>query len=150
MHDDDRPVGRRLSRRELVGLFGASVAAVAATSRARDAGSAALDDAALPQGASLAAQDCIALPQQTEGPYFVEERLKRSDIRVDPSTGAASPGIPLDLRLVISHGHRRRGAARRSPTRRSTCGTATPPASTPTCAIAASTPPARSSCAATR
>src|SRR6188508_2319942 len=74
MHDDDRPMGRRLSRRELVGLF----------------------------GASLAAQDCIALPQQTEGPYFVEERLERSDIRVDPSTGVASRGIPLDLRLVIS------------------------------------------------
>ncbi len=70
MHDDDRPVGRRLSRRELVGLFGASVAAVAATSRARDAGGAAIAGAALPQGASLAAQDCIALPQQTEGPYF--------------------------------------------------------------------------------
>ena len=41
MHDDNRP-GRRLSRRELVGLFGASVAAVAATSRARDAGGAAI------------------------------------------------------------------------------------------------------------
>ena len=102
MHDDDRPVGRRLSRRELVGLFGASVAAVAATSRARDTGGAAIAGAALPQGASLAAQDCIALPQQTEGPYFVEERLERSDIRVDPSTGVASRGIPLDLRLVIS------------------------------------------------
>ena len=99
MHDDDRP-GRRLSRRELVGLFGASVAAVAASSRARDAGGA-IAGAALPRDASLAAQDCIALPQQTEGPYFVEERLERSDIRVDPSTGVASRGIELDLRLVI-------------------------------------------------
>lgn len=95
MHADDRPVGRLLSRRELVGLFGASVAAIAAT---RPRGETAAPDA----GASLAVQDCVAQPQQTEGPYFVEEGLRRSDIRVDPSTGAVSAGVPLDLRLVIS------------------------------------------------
>ena len=101
MHDDDRPVGRRLSRRELVGLFGATVAAVAAP-RAQG-GDLAIDEAGqFPAGASLAAQDCIAQPQQTEGPYFVDERLKRSDIRVDPPSGAVSHGVPLDLRLMIS------------------------------------------------
>src|SRR5437868_4371488 len=96
MHADDRPVGRLLSRRELVGLVGASVAAAAAVGRTR--GEAATADG----GVSLAVQDCIAQPQQTEGPYFVEEPLRRSDIRVDPSTGATSAGVPLDLRLVIS------------------------------------------------
>lgn len=42
---------------------------------------------------------CLVLPQQTEGPYFVDERLNRSDIRSDPSTGQVTPGIPL--RLII-------------------------------------------------
>lgn len=103
MHDDDRPVGRRLSRREIVGLFGASVAAAAATARIGEPGALAFSERSqLPAGASLDVQDCIALPQQTEGPYFVDEQLKRSDIRVDPSNGATSAGVPLELRLVIS------------------------------------------------
>jgi protocatechuate 3,4-dioxygenase beta subunit len=102
MHDDDRPIGRRLSRRELVGLFGASVAAAAATAHAHGGGVGFGAAEQGPPGASLAAQDCVAQPQQTEGPYFVEERLKRSDIRVDPSTGSVSRGASLDLRLVIS------------------------------------------------
>lgn len=89
MHDDDRPVGRTLSRRELVGLFGASFAAAATMEAA-------------PPATALDAQDCIALPQQTEGPYFVEERLNRADIRLDPATGQMSAGAPMDLRLVIS------------------------------------------------
>ncbi len=38
-------------------------------------------------------------PQQTEGPYFVDEMLNRSDIRSDPSDGSVQDGIPL--RLVI-------------------------------------------------
>ena len=36
-------------------------------------------------------------PQQTEGPYFVDERLDRSDIRSDPSDGSMQEGIPLHL-----------------------------------------------------
>ena len=95
MDNDDRPVGRALSRRELVGLFGASIAAAAAASAAPSAGE-------LPAAAALAAQDCIAQPQQTEGPYFVDEQLKRVDLRLDPSTGRASAGAPLELRLVVS------------------------------------------------
>ena len=103
MHDDDRPVGRRLSRRELVGLFGASVTAIAAGAREPGAAAHAVGEVGqVPAGASLDSQDCIALPQQTEGPYFVEERLKRSDIRYDPSNGAVSAGLPLELRLMIS------------------------------------------------
>ena len=38
-------------------------------------------------------------PQQTEGPYFVDEMLNRSDIRSDPSDGSVQDGIPL--RLII-------------------------------------------------
>ena len=45
---------------------------------------------------------CVVTPALTEGPYFVDEMLNRSDIRTDPATGAARPGVPLDLTLVLS------------------------------------------------
>ena len=45
---------------------------------------------------------CVVAPAQTEGPYFVDERLNRDDIRVDPATGAVSSGarLALDLRVA--------------------------------------------------
>ena len=45
---------------------------------------------------------CVVTPALTEGPYFVDEMLNRSDIRTDPSTGAARPGVPLELTLSLS------------------------------------------------
>lgn len=45
---------------------------------------------------------CVHRPAQTEGPYFVEERLNRSDIR------AKKPGTPLVLTFAVSE---RAGAA---------------------------------------
>jgi protocatechuate 3,4-dioxygenase beta subunit len=38
----------------------------------------------------------------TEGPYFVDEKLERSDIRADPVTGAVSAGVPLTLRFNVT------------------------------------------------
>lgn len=46
--------------------------------------------------------DCVVSPQQTEGPYFVEEALNRSDIRSDPSDGSVKAGAPLRLVLRVS------------------------------------------------
>ena len=80
MHDDDRPVGRTLSRREALGLFGASAAAFAP-------GALANVSAADPL---LVTADCVAQPEQTEGPYFVDTALERSDIRLEPATGTVS------------------------------------------------------------
>jgi protocatechuate 3,4-dioxygenase beta subunit len=85
MHTDDRPIGRALSRREVVALLGLSGVALLA---GRAGG----------QPAPL----CIARPQQTEGPFFVEERLNRSDIRTDPATGAVKAGVPLQLAFAVS------------------------------------------------
>jgi protocatechuate 3,4-dioxygenase beta subunit len=45
---------------------------------------------------------CVLTPQQTEGPYFVDERLNRSDIRGNPADGAISDGIPLKLTVNVS------------------------------------------------
>ena len=94
MHNDDHPVGRSLTRRELVALFGGSAAIAAVSQRtAGQAPVAAFDQ--LPP-------DCVAQPQQTEGPFFVDEQLQRSDIRSDPATGKTTAGIPLELQLVLS------------------------------------------------
>jgi protocatechuate 3,4-dioxygenase beta subunit len=48
------------------------------------------------------AVNCVITPEVTEGPYFVDERINRSDIRSDPSTGAVSEGIPLRMVLTVS------------------------------------------------
>jgi protocatechuate 3,4-dioxygenase beta subunit len=92
MHDDDHPVGRLLTRRELVALFGAGAAA-ALTHR--------LDAQTSGRPTPATAPNCVVLPQQTEGPYFVDERLLRSDVRADARTGTVSAGAPLDLRLTV-------------------------------------------------
>lgn len=83
--------GRLLSRRELVALFGASAACLMGRSL-------------VPQWALAAPKNesCIVRPEQTEGPYFVDERLHRSDLRADPSNGQLRPGTPLALTLLIS------------------------------------------------
>lgn len=44
---------------------------------------------------------CVVRPSQTEGPYFVEEGLERSDIRSDPGK-EAKPGVPLRLSFKVS------------------------------------------------
>ncbi len=45
-------------------------------------------------------------PQQTEGPYFVDEMLNRSDIRSDPSDGSVQDGIPLHLLIHVYNANR--------------------------------------------
>jgi protocatechuate 3,4-dioxygenase beta subunit len=44
---------------------------------------------------------CLVSPAQTEGPYFVDEKLNRSDIRQDPSDNSVRPGVPLRLVLNV-------------------------------------------------
>jgi protocatechuate 3,4-dioxygenase beta subunit len=86
MPTDDMPIGRVLSRREVVSLLGVSGLALLAAGRAW----------------GHPAPACVVRPAQTEGPYFVEERLKRSDIRSDPATGAVKGGTPLQLAFQVS------------------------------------------------
>lgn len=57
-------------------------------------------------GPSLAAspvssRSCLVTPEQTEGPYFSDFRLHRSDIRSDPTDRAIKPGVPLLLTLRV-------------------------------------------------
>jgi protocatechuate 3,4-dioxygenase beta subunit len=89
MHDDDQQTGRLMSRREALALLGSAGAALLA---ARASSSAAAEPAL----------SCVASPAQTEGPYFVDERLNRADIRSDPADGSVREGLPLTLSLTVS------------------------------------------------
>jgi len=92
MHSHDSSFGRILTRRELVKWLGVSGALVLVGD-----GSIVGHALAVPSDST-----CIVRPEQTEGPYFVDERLHRSDIRSDPSNGDITPGVPLALTLVCS------------------------------------------------
>src|SRR5436309_936588 len=96
------PIARNLNRRELLSLLGtAAVVAIAGCEPGpvvprwlRRLFSRKLSVSAMPP--------CIVRPEQTEGPYFVDERLNRSDIRSDPSDGLVKDGIPLRVVLRVS------------------------------------------------
>ena len=51
---------------------------------------------------SAALPACIVVPELTEGPYYVDEKLERSDIRVDTSDGSTVEGAVLSLDWVVS------------------------------------------------
>ncbi len=53
-------------------------------------------------GHAAAVPICAVRPEQSEGPYFVDEKLNRADIRVDPSDGSVRPGVPLRLQFSVS------------------------------------------------
>jgi protocatechuate 3,4-dioxygenase beta subunit len=87
----DAALGRVLTRREALALLGASGVALLAGARSLRA-----------QTAGAVQPSCIARPQQTEGPFFVDEAINRSDIRSDPKTGEVKPGVPLRLAFRVS------------------------------------------------
>jgi protocatechuate 3,4-dioxygenase beta subunit len=93
MDRDDLPVGRVLSRREALTVLGASGLALLAGD-ARQARAWAAPRRRFPA--------CVARPEQTAGPYFVDAKLNRTDIRSEPGSGAVKDGTPLELILVVS------------------------------------------------
>ncbi|MCA9257366.1 MAG: hypothetical protein KDA33_17085, partial [Phycisphaerales bacterium] len=48
------------------------------------------------------AYDCATTISQTQGPFWVDELLNRSDIRSDPSTSAIEAGLPLRLMINVA------------------------------------------------
>jgi len=90
--DKDGPAEHLLSRREIVAFLGAT-------------GAVWLAGGSLFSGRAVAGTlgaHCVVRPEQTGGPYFVDERLNRSDIRSDPTDGRVRPGTPLTLTLLVS------------------------------------------------
>jgi protocatechuate 3,4-dioxygenase beta subunit len=93
MSQNHRSVSLVSRRQALIRLGTAGAALLAGRSTASNA-SAASSSGKFPA--------CIVTPKQTEGPFFVDERLNRSDIRVDPSDGSLKTGVPLSLTLRVS------------------------------------------------
>jgi hypothetical protein len=80
-------------RREALGLLGAASAALAM----RCGGN--LTGGATPgPDASLS---CVATPAETEGPYFVDELLQRSDLTSGTNQAGVLNGLPLLLRIGV-------------------------------------------------
>ena len=112
-HDDDAPVGRVLTRREAVRLLTMSGAAVLVGCD-RGAVAATTDTASGVTGGTtvvastgsvapaIAVPGCVVRPELTEGPFFVDKMLDRSDIRIEPSTGKSVEGTPLALTINVS------------------------------------------------
>jgi protocatechuate 3,4-dioxygenase beta subunit len=49
-----------------------------------------------------AATTYIATPEETEGPYWVDEQLNRSDLQVDPTDNSIQAGFPLVFTVTVS------------------------------------------------
>ena len=107
---DDDAMGRVLGRREILALLGAT--GVLWLARCTGADSAATESGAGAAGTDRRAASsgspgrgfsgCVARPQATAGPYFVDDALERSDVRSDPATGEVSAGTPLELAFRVS------------------------------------------------
>ncbi len=118
-HDDDRLIGRVLSRREVLALMGAaSITVVAAACAPGSVGSGGTGAPASVSAGSTATAStapgattvavasglpsCVVVPELTEGPYYVNENLDRSDIRIDTSDGSVTEGAVLRIDWVVS------------------------------------------------
>jgi protocatechuate 3,4-dioxygenase beta subunit len=115
--DDDRLIGRVLSRREVLALMGlASVGVVAVacapgasgsavaseTAAASQTAAASASAAAIASATADALPACVVVPELTEGPYYVDEKIERSDIRIDSADGVAVEGALLRLDWIVS------------------------------------------------
>jgi protocatechuate 3,4-dioxygenase beta subunit len=104
MDNDDKQVGRILNRRELVALLGVAGAALLVKRASGQAGHLGHATGLGSVGASgtPALPACVVRPAQTEGPYFIDEKLNRSDIRTDPTGDAKRDGVRLDVEMRVS------------------------------------------------
>ena len=89
---DDIPVGRVLTRREALAVLGSTGTFFLLGSSSSHIGA----------GAAKPRYPCVVRPASTQGPYYVDEKLNRSDIRSDPSDGSVRRGALLALTLNVS------------------------------------------------
>lgn len=100
MDNDDKPVGRLLTRREALALLGGGSAALFAGLSLPSL--AAAQGTATPSASATELPACVVRPELTEGPYFVDDQLNRFDLRIDPSDESIKEGTPLHLIYRVS------------------------------------------------
>ena len=83
---------RRISRREALGLLGAAAAAGCSGSPT---------SASYTASATAGSGGCILTPALEEGPFFVDERLNRSDITANTTNINVINGVPLTLGITV-------------------------------------------------
>lgn len=91
MDNDDGPVGRILSRREVLALVGAlGATTLLGPTYGQES-----------TGATAPLPACVVRPEQAEGPFFADADLERSDLRSEPTTGEVRGGAPLRLTIRV-------------------------------------------------
>ncbi len=93
----ENPRIRYLTRREMLGLMGSTAVAVTlAGCGGEQSGSTESPNPETTGTFAEAPSTCLVKPEQTEGPYYVDTGLDRSDIREDRE------GVPFDLTFNVS------------------------------------------------
>ena len=90
---DDLPIGRVLTRREALTLLGSTGTLLLLGCSASSASSSPVGQPRYP---------CVVRPASTQGPYYVDEKLERSDIRSDPTDGSIKEGALLAVTINVS------------------------------------------------
>lgn len=92
MTDDDKQIGKTLNRRELLGLLGVAVGGLALLGGTTNIFGIKKNPILPP---------CVVQPELTEGPYFVDDKINRSDVRSDTKSGAVKAGSLLELEFKV-------------------------------------------------
>ena len=117
MENDDKPIGQILNRRDALKVLGVGSAAFLAACAAPEATSTLATTEPITQVSTLEATqapatqvpatasavlDCFVRPEMTIGPYFVDEQLNRSDIRINSADNSVKEGVPLTLNIIVA------------------------------------------------
>jgi protocatechuate 3,4-dioxygenase beta subunit len=90
---DDLPIGRVLTRREALTLLGSTGTLLLLGCSPSNATS---------SRAGRAGYPCVVRPASTAGPFYVDEKLERSDIRSDPTDSTVKQGALLAVTFNVS------------------------------------------------
>lgn len=90
------PAPRGMTRRAMLGLAAGSAVSVVV--------SPSLLGCSLFEGdeSLIVPPGCVLTAALTQGPFFVDEQLLRSDIRPDPGSAMVADGVPLDLAFYVT------------------------------------------------
>jgi protocatechuate 3,4-dioxygenase beta subunit len=91
-----------INRRTALGALGSMAVFVVGCGEAAEADDERLGSDLASSSAAPRALSCVVTPEQTEGPFFVDEHLLRSDlVAADPAEPDVQRGVPLLLKLGI-------------------------------------------------
>ncbi|MEX2281416.1 MAG: twin-arginine translocation pathway signal protein [Gemmatimonadota bacterium] len=102
----DADARTQLTRRELLGFAAKGAASVVVSQALLARGDAvSSQQITMPADSTIITDPttvaCVQTAALTEGPFFVDEKLNRSDIRSDPATGVVSAGALLNLKFNV-------------------------------------------------